>query len=383
MKKAAGLFISIILLLVPLSSMEWGGLITEDLGYETKNFSSETNRIKQSNSASLWMTGALVPDGIINFAAQASGKYFLTSKNDAFVFTPIINLDLLKFSGNLRIAEGVLNYSVGRFAISDLTGKIFSQTNDGMLLKYSMPSFEANAYIGYTGYLNAMTVAMLSNEHKVHTVDGSVYVMAHSYMPVCLSMEVPSLFLNQTFNVQLSGFFDMEETKYNRYYGTFSLNGPIVGSVYYSLLTTFALENFDAFSNYSALSIQIFPISFFTLKLNAEYASGNQLIFKPFVTFTSNTAYNSYLEPELSGVIMPNVDFIFLWERFYASLNGKVVLGYPENEIIFQGLNFTANMYFNIFTDLQLGLSAIYYHDIINAGEMNKASLNVNVSLSF
>lgn len=383
MKKAANLLISLLLFFIPLSALEWGGLVTESFKYGTKNFSSEANQFKQSNSVSLWMSGAVTSSGNVNFAAQSSGRYYLDFFNNDVLFTPIFDLDLLKLSGKTNIADGFFSYSAGRFGVSDLTGKVFSQTCDGLLLKYTRTSFEANAYVGFTGYLNAMNAAMLSKEHKVHSVDGSVYVMAHSYVPVCLSVEMPSLFLNQTFNAQLSGFFDLEETEYNRYYGTLALNGPIYGPLYYSLLTSFALENFDAFSNYTALSLQLYPISFFTVKLNAEYASGNQLIFKPFTTFTSNTAYNISSSPELTGVIMPNVDLILTWESLYASLNGKVVLAYPEDEINFQGLNFTASMFFNIFSDLQLGLSAIYYHDIVTAGEMNNASVNINLSLAF
>lgn len=372
-----------IALITHVSAIEWGGLFTEDFKVSTSKFSTSDMGFKQSNGISLWMNAPITEDGNTYFATQGSTKYYFDFGNENLLFTPLFDVELVKLAGRVNILQSQLAYSLGRFSISDLTGKIFSQMCDGALVKFTLPAFEVSAYAGYTGFLNGLTVSMLGPDKMPEAVEGSLYGKAHSYIPAFISLEMPYLFLNQTFNAQVSAFIDMEETEYNRVYGTFSLYGPIFGPLYYSVLTTLGIENFESISNYSCLSLQMFISSAITIKINGEYASGQNAIFSPFVTVTSSPAYNSLESPELSGLILPNVDFILTTGNLFIGINGKLVMGIPEDEIIIQGANFNLSFIYNIFSDLQLGVSGIYYNDINTSGAQDNLAVNINVSISF
>ena len=383
MKKILLKFIILSLFLAPVSAMEWGGLITEDARVSTHEMDTSDLQIKQGNSICLWLNVPITDDGKTYFTAQGSGRYSLDFEDDTKTFSTVFDLDLFKLAGSVNIFENTFSYAVGRFSVSDLTGKVFSQMCDGALFKYTLTSMEVTAYAGYTGLLNGLNVSMLGSEGFPNAVSGEMYARAHGYVPLCLSCELPYVFLNQTLTMQACGFLDMEAEKYNRYYGMVSLYGPIAGPVYYALASCAGTDDFKDIFNYSSFSLQCFISQVVTFKLNAEYASGNNGPLSSFVGFTSSPAYNSLISPELSGVIMSGADFLISTDRLYIGLNGRYIMSMPEDEIQTEGVNATANVVFNIFSDLQLGVTGIYYHDINTNGEQDNLSLNVNLSLSF
>lgn len=373
------LVITAIFLILPLSAFEWGGLITEDFKYQYNNSSS----FRQSNNVALWMNLPITNDASYYFAGQASIKYFydINSQNGN-QFMPVADVDLAKLAGRASVKNSVVSIAAGRYAISDLSRKIFNQNCDGMSLKIAVPGSEYSLYAGYTGMLNSLNVTMLGENGIAHEAASSVYSKAHDYIPLLLEMEIPSAFLNQAINAQISMFYDLEATKYNRFYFTAGMNGPVAGPLYYALSATLGSSTFKNFYAYGNLSLQAF-ISSFTVKVTGEYASGNQFGLSPFTTFTSNTAYNSLLSPELSGVILPGIDIAYTVGGLYTSLAGKFVLGFPESDVIVKGVNAAGNLVINLFSDLKTSLSGIYYYDIEGSGELNNMSVALNISLSF
>ena len=297
-------------------------------------------------------------------------------------FLPIADLDLAKLAGRTFIKNSAVSLAAGRYAVSDLTGKIFNQNCDGISVKVSVPGIEYGFYGGYTGLLNALNVTMLDENHTVSETESSIYSKAHDYIPLVLSAEMPSAILNQSVSVQASAFFDMDATKYNRFYLSAGLKGPIAGPLFYSLTSALSSSTFKDYSLYGCLDLQAF-ISSFSIKLTGEYATGSQFGFTPFTTFTSYTAYNSVMYPELTGVILPGFDASFSEDGFYASLGGKLVLDFPEEEILIKGINATGSFIMVPFSDLQIGLSAVYYFNLETIGENNNLIASLNVSLSF
>jgi len=383
MKKIFVAFVS--LFFVPLFALEWGGLFTEDVKYIAPDIAQNCETLRQANNLILWANAPFTDSGSTYVAGQASVRYFTDIKqNDGFI--PVYDVDLLKFSTNLYAGASVFSFSAGRFGVTDLTGKVFNQTSDGLSLKYTRPSMNFTAYAGYTGLLNAHNVTMLNKAEYLPSYNNGYY-FAYKYLPISLSMEVPSLFLNQSFNAQILAVIDGEtpsgDKSYSRYYGSLAFMGPIAGSVYYSLVSSFCSENLKNISNYSAFTLQYYFGSVLNIRANAEYASGNQLIFEPFRGVTSNTAYNSSEYPELSGLFMPSLDLVFTVMGVYLGINGKVVMGYPESDLVMKGINLSTNILVNIFSDLQLGLYGSYYYDMNIQGQENNFILNLNLSLSF
>lgn len=385
MKRYISLIAGLFFIFLPIAAVEWGGLVTEDVRFSSSDFTSETNNIRQSNNLSLWITAPFTDSGDWYFSSQASIKYsYDFFKSDSFL--GIFDIDLLKLSGNFQIGNSTNSISAGRFSVSDLTGKIFNQVSDGVLLKIVQPSVEYSIYAGYTGLLNQLDVAILSPA-DYFTPYTEWYSYAYKYLPFSLSVEIPSLFLNHTFNAQVSGFLDIDHLEkndgYDRFYASLSFFGPIAGPLYYSIVSSIGSEKLKTITNYSAVSLQMFLTSFLTIKLNAEYASGKQGVLSPFVGFTSSPAYFSVKYPELSGVILPNLDILLTTNSFLFNVNTKLVLDFPYKEIVTKGVNLSGNMMLNAFSDLQFGLSANYFYDLLLNGKDNNFTLNFNVSLAF
>lgn len=385
MKRFFAIFFIILVMFMPLCAFEWGGLLTEDFRFSSTDFKPENNSFKQGNSASLWITVPFSANGNFYFSGQGSIKYNLDLKSTES-FNLIYDIDLLKLSGKTDIGSAAISLAMGRYSVSDLTGKIFNQNADGLSLKVTSQIVEFSAYAGYTGLINALNVSMINSPTAVYEYKNN-YSPAYKYVPVSFSVEAPSLFANHTFNSQVSAFFDAEKAfaddAYNRYYATVSMMGPILGTLYYSVMTSFGSVNFKDVSNYSALSLQMFVNNNLTLKANAEYASGNHMGLSPFVGFTSSPAYMSVNYPELSGVLMPSLDLVFTTNNFYTGINGKLVLSCPESNFNMQGINVGANVIYNLFSDLQLGVSGNYYRDMYSNGLEDNMSLGLNLSLSF
>ena len=382
MKKFLFALISVFCLSSSLAAFEWGGLVKEDFKYTSTDFTPANNSFRQSNTASIWFKEPLSPKGSWYIANQESYKYYLDFSNENKVFTSIFDIDLLKLSGQVQVGNYNLSTAIGRFSLSDLTGKVFNQTADGIYLNLSRPSVNYGFYFGYTGFLNSLNVTMLDGNGVGQIGRDSIYSFAHKYIPISISVEVPNCFLNQTFKAQVNAFFDNEDN-FQRYYLELGLNGHIMGPLYYTAVSCFGFANLNTISNFTTLNLQIFMGSILRLKIGTDYASGSQLIFKPFIGFTSYTAYYSSALPELSGVILPNVDLSLSFGNFYTSMNVSAVLGYPENEIYLKGANASLNLMYNVYSDLQIGLTGLYYYDIHTSGAENYCSVNANISVSF
>lgn len=382
MKKFLITLISIFYLSSSLAAFEWGGLLREDFKFISTDFTPENNFYRQSNTASIWFKAPFSPKGSWYIANQESYKYYLDFANGDKVFTSIFDIDLFKLAGQVQAGRFTLSSAFGRFSLSDLTGKVFNQNADGIYLNFARPSVNYSLYFGYTGFLNSLNVTML-DENGIGVIgNDSIYSFAHKYIPFSLSMEIPNAFFNQTLKVQANAFLDCEDN-FNRYYLDLGLNGHILGPLYYSAVSCFGFANFNSLSNFTTLNLQLFIGSILRLKFGLDYASGSQFGLSPFIGFTSYTAYYSSNYPELSGLILPNVDFSLTFGKFYTNMNVTAVFGYPESEIYFKGFNASVNLMLSIFSDLQMGLTGLYYYDIYTSGAENNCSVNANISVSF
>lgn len=391
-------FLSLILIisLVPAFAFEWGGLFTENAKVSICSINGNITDIaslsvRQSNGLSLWCKVPLKSDSSWYLASQASYRYnWDITLMDNYI-DHIADLDLLKVTGTVKTSNGGFTLNAGRFIVMDNSGKIFNQNCDGVSAKYATQFISTSVYAGYTGLLNSKSVMILNEEGWADTGKTTglpFYNLAHGYVPLTLSVDFPSLFLNQSLSFQAEAFFDVGKysidtlNKINRYYGSLSISGPIAGPCYYSLVTVFGTVDFDNIMNYSALDFQMY-IKSISLKAGAEYASGKNGFLSPFIGFDSSTAYNSVYSPEYTGVILPQVEFGYSSNNFSTFLNGKLVLGIPESEIILRGIDFSLKTYWNILSDLQLEVSGVGYYDIYYKNAESFYALNVGLSLSF
>lgn len=367
--------------LFSLSAYEWGGLFSE---YFKVNFTGKTiedPKFRQSNSASLWVS-APIADEKLFFSGQTTYKYNFDFGSNNLFFS-VFDFDLIKFSSQIEFRQSVATINFGRFYMQDNTGAVFSQKVDAVSLITNFPNCKMTLFLGYTGLLNSINDVMLGQNRIAHVQNGMFYLPAHKYLPVIFSLNFPSIFLNQQFDFETDVFFDLEQENFTRMYATIGFSGPISSFMFYKMSSTFGTENFNKFTNYSSLKTNFILSDSLLLNVNLEYASGNQLFFSKFTGFTSRTAYNSSLYPELSGVILPSVDLVFSFMDYYSAFSVKTVFDYPEIQINFKGVEVCGNLLLNIFSDLQISFSGLYYMDLLTEGVENNIAVNVNCSFTF
>lgn len=367
--------------LFSLSAYEWGGLFSE---YFKVNFTGKTiedPKFRQSNSASLWVS-APIADEKLFFSGQTTYKYNFDFGSNNLFFS-VFDFDLIKFSSQIEFRQSVATINFGRFYMQDNTGAVFSQKVDAVSLITNFTHCEMTLFLGYTGLLNSINDVMLGQNRIAHIQNGMFYLPAHKYVPVIFSLKFPSVFFNQQLDFEADAFFDLEQDSFNRFYATMALSGPVSSFMFYKISSTFGTENFNKFTNYSSLKTNFILSDSLLLNVNLEYASGNQLFFSKFTGFTSRTAYNSSLYPELSGVILPSVDLVFSYMDYYSAFSVKTVFDYPEIQINFKGVEVCGNLLLNIFSDLQISFSGLYYMDLYNEGAENNIAVNVNCSFTF
>ena len=367
--------------LFSLSAYEWGGLFSE---YFKVNFTGKTiedPKFRQSNSASLWVS-APIADEKLFFSGQATYKYNFDFGSNNLFFS-VFDFDLMKFSSQIEFRQSVGTINFGRFYMQDNTGAVFSQKVDAVSLITNFTHCEMTLFLGYTGLLNSINDVMLDQNRISHVQNGMFYLPAHKYVPVIFSLKFPSVFFNQQLDFEADAFFDLEQDSFNRFYATMALSGPVSSFMFYKISSTFGAENFNKFTNYSSLKTNFILSDSLLLNVNLEYASGNQLFFSKFTGFTSRTAYNSSLYPELSGVILPSVDLVFSYMDYYSAFSVKTVFDYPEIQINFKGVEVCGNFVLNVFSDLQISLSGLYYMDLLTEGVENNIAVNVNCSFTF
>lgn len=376
MKKILVSVLAVLCFLAPVAALEWGGLVNEEAKYTKTGDGS----FRQSNSAFLWVNAPLSGNGLWSFSAEGMYKYTLDIAGEAKTFNSIADVDLLKLSGVIKAGSSTTTIAAGRFIVADNTGANFSQCCDGLSINANLSKVCVGAYVGYTGLLNSLNVSILGAQPE--TVN-QFYTLCHAYLPMIVTFELPSIAGNQSLALQGEAFMDAGKgEKYNRFYGNLKMAGPIVGTVYYNLVTSFGFVNKDIM-NYSSLAISAYPSSALAFNVGAEFASGDLGKLKPYTTFTSKTAYNSASAPEMSGCIVPSFDCIFTTGSMFVNVAAKAPLLMPEKKPEFGGVGADVTFIYNVFSDLQAEVDFGYFKDVATKGADDNLTASLKVAISF
>ena len=353
MKRLLVFITTVFLLSSSLFSFEWGGLFSND----SKGIFTTENDIGyvQSNALNLWLSIPISKDNKWKLSSEVSYKYELNVIPKPINISNIINVPLLKVSGSVNIGNKSIDLSYGRFKVSDYTSKIFNATCDGFYAAFDMQFVEFDCYVGYTGLTNRLAEkGFLGKNGVVIGNSGDFYVFEESYIPAIINITLPSLFANQSIVVQGLASFDCSSDKNNKFYGTFSLGGPILSSLFYDVTTTFASTTFKEVSNLSTISVTYFPKKFFGIILGVDYASGSELCFSNFSTVTSYSL-SEILSFELSDVFVPSASLLFTASNFFAKFDVKGIMNFNDS-IKTQAFAVNLTSYINVLSDIQLGL---------------------------
>lgn len=359
MKKFLFVIFSIFLFCGNAVAFEWGGLFTNEskLGVvpEFNSDNQTESSFAQNNGLSLWLSTPISKDNNWNFKAEISYDFEFNSENELKVKN-IIDCGLMKISGLIPIKSTLIDLAFGRFLINDKTSSVFSTISDGAFCNVFLPKINIGFYAGYTGFTN-MLVANGFNDYEVNP-NLQLYALQAASIPVIFNFELPSLFANQSVAVQALADFDCTKEKVigNKFYGTLALDGPIFSKLFYTFQTTFGTESFSNVMNSTLLEFMCFPLNFFSFNIGVQYASGDELVFAPFKTVTTN-AINPLSDNQYTDGLFPSVSLIFFSGPFYSKFDVTAALNlFDSAEMIFKGVYSRLSGSINIFSDLQLGL---------------------------
>lgn len=358
----------------------WSGLVDNTTKGSTTDF--ENFGLYQANSLYLSMAVPVSASGNLKFSAEGLYKYNLNKTGDTSVFTNIVDLDLFKFAGKWNSDKGVAALAAGRFSYSDDSGVVFSQTSDGINFSFEGASLRTSVYAGYTGLLNSLNVSMLAVNPDADNTQ--FYDLCAGYVPLGLEIACTSLFGSNTIALQGLYFLDPARNMNDKLYGTLSLKGPLASIGAYSFVTTLGAADLSDFTPmiYSKIDFTCYVAQSGIISFGAEYASGAQFGLDPFSTVTSKTATNAGGGMQLSGMILPNITGIFVYNNLFASLSEKVVCAMPEEELTFQGFDTTLSVLYNVLSDVQIGCDIAAFADI-SASSLSYCAATLKASLSF
>lgn len=383
MKKALCASVAVLLAASALSAVEWGGVITNETMFAGK---VDSLKLKQSDSADLWLNVPFNKTNSINLSAEGYYKFVYDDTEIADeTFENVLNLSLLEFSLSRMIQGGkVLSVSAGRFSVSDLTGFVFDQAVDGVSVGLSTAAADFSVFAGYTGLLNSKEVTIITpDDTEYEESSGALYTLAPKYLPFGFSAVFPSLFANQNLSFEGWGFVDFNGDSYSRYYASVGLDGFLMSRLFYKIQTVFGTENFESLMNLTLFSLDFNPVNKLGVRLYGVYASGEQGKLSAFSGFSSVTAVSARFEDILysslltGGFVVSNT----FGNILFVSAGGSVLFDISDSSAEYFGIQFSADVLWNIFHDVQVGFSASQL--ICEQSDNSRTALSLKAALAF
>lgn len=363
MKK--NIYITIALLfvaIVPAVSLDFGGIISNNTKFGTRNDGSVP--LTQQNSLTAWIKAPFNSVGNHYFAAEGFFQYEYSNKDLKAKAPgnhhPVVDITLLKYNYTFMIDSiKSISFSLGRFAFSDMTGLVFNQTSDGFLVDFRKPRLHASFYTGYTGLLNSLNVSMVATNSTKK--NDNWYNLAPKFVVAEGSITFPNLFLNQMLGLEFLALIGVDKVNPNdsKYMMTVSMNGPIFSKLFWSASTTFGNQLRTQFTNLSQISFTFYPgVKYMAIALNAVSATGEDGVFHTFHNLTKSSAVYSTEDTQYSDMTKAGLSFSIKPINILqigASVDAVFTNIY---NIHYKGVQWAANIAVQPFGDLMVNLSA-------------------------
>lgn len=372
--------------------------------YTTEDSGANKYYLEQSNFLS---GGVRIPfngAGTVYLASQASLNFDFTACSDYKKLENLnFDIDLLKFNAFFQSADkNSFLLSFGRFPVSDITGIIYSQPVDGLLVQFKTQALSASLSLSCTSFLNGLNNPVFQSDGNVASGGYSlilgeklpIYQFAPSYAIASASFSAPYLFANQTLGLEtlcilgLPGVGTSTDTDSTRLYATLFMNGPLSRFIFYDVSTTFeAINTFEKMANLTKFSVSLYP-GFLSsaITVGASYASGKQFgddgFLIQFVPFTKVTAVNSKGGMYYSGLTKASASFsVKPLSKLYVRASYAADFANPDETFAYYGSEASMLLTYQMFTDLQLNLNLYGFMGADSAD--NKMGAAFNATLSF
>lgn len=372
------------------SAIDFGGMLANDSKFTGNAFSELI--LDQRDDLSAWLHIPLNEKGTTYFATEG---LFQFERKDIDLFNTFdgrdsynasaLDISLFKFVTTVERDTYKLTLSAGRFFTTDITGIIFSQNADGVLLSYETALLHLSAYGAYTGLLNLRTVSMIG-ETEAEDYD-KLYQLAAKYAIGSLSLTFPTLFANQTIGAQFLGTFHLEDETNTNLYVELGITGPLFATVYYAVNTTLGLSkqgsNDMEVANLTKGSVQYYaPFANAVLSLNGVFASGNGNDHN-FTGFTSQTAvnalsgrteYTNLLKTGLSASLKPV-------QNVLVGATADVICNTADS-FAYEGFQYGLSADYQVVSDASVGVSMYQYFDK-DDDNRNKSCVQLKAAIAF
>ncbi len=224
----------------PISGLEIGGTLRNGTGVS----SGATVTFSQTDKVGVWLLQEF--GELMRLAAQGSYTFSLE-------IPYLFDLDYLEVSGEAPRLLGeasLVTWSIGRFALSDFTGKVLSHTIDGGFVEMRFPFVSFSAGVGYTGLLLKPVSSVILSLNDVLDKSNVAVYFASPRIVGYAELTFPELLFRQSLSISIAlqqelraaetlvGEGDVEESTekggpvHTQYY-SLGLSGPIYGPSYY------------------------------------------------------------------------------------------------------------------------------------------------------
>ena len=201
MKKKLSFIVFSFILISSAVAFEWGGTLKND---SRVSINAEKLVVyNQTNSLNVWLSVPITKDNVWNFYVEGNYKFLLRPFPKPVFIINILDIPLLKVSGQINVGNVPLKLAVGRFKVTDFTSKIINNTCDGVLANAAIGFVNIDAYFGFTGLTNQLTSSgFLAKNGTLNVKNGNLYVLDNPIIPAIVKLSLPSIFANQSIVIQ-------------------------------------------------------------------------------------------------------------------------------------------------------------------------------------
>lgn len=355
-------YLTACLCLSSAAAFDYGFLLSNDSRIEA--IGNNSYYLNQQNEVSAWLK---IPfgKGVSHYLAAECLYRFEYDDRTSFD-ADYADLQLFKYVWGTDTGRGFLEIDAGRFFTADATSRIFAQNADGLRVSFTGGQCAVQVSGSYTGLLNGNIVKMRNATDFDLPDNEKLYSFADKYVNAMVTATFPNVFLYQSVSVQGIASVRINETMYNRFYGTISIAGPIYRSLMYDVCASMG------FSQYDDESVTISPFAKGTVSYYfTETAVNLDVLFagKDFTGITSMTAYSSALEPEFTDILMAGISVLSKPADVSLFSAGFDAVFDGTEQYEFKGCQYNLGVVLQIASDVQSGIDWIQYIDAHSSGE--------------
>ena len=365
-----------------------------DFGFELSNKAGFENTSAPDwytdHKETLWIT---VPFDAKNENSLAiEGSVYASKPAQGTKYRFYADLDLFRISlVPVSLPDFKLSLDMGRIATADITGFVLSQKIDGIEFHGTFAFGNIDLMAGYTGLLNAREgVTLMTTDDTDDYATESFYAFGAKRAVGKLTLQFPQLVGTSDLVIEGVGQYDMRRFVNPAYsqvvdtlYGTVSLNGPIVDSIFYQLSGTWqsgvlnqASVSYSENAILASLRVDAFPMEGNHLFAQFIYTPPQSDLFSDFLPVSFYKAGTLY-EQGYGNLMKASAGWFFTPASFLnLDLGGNVFFNSKETSVgsgLYNGTEITGGATLRLTSDLRFRIDSAFLFSLSQAMQYQAA----------